>query len=430
MMTAISSGNSSAGSDGSVKDAIGGHSFCITDKAFLTKIWGHARTIGIKKEMTSLRTEHGGAIAILLLLQALHIHFPHLPLPPSLDIWIDNSEVVRRGQKHLPKLGIKQQLVLDYDMWATTHRLLQALSCKIQWKWVKGHQQQQQKAPWKLEIDLNNFCDKKAESARALEPGPDPDPFLPDQSCGIICQGKRLHGSPREAITFASHGQQLQDYICEKAKWSTQIFQTVDWEGFYSYLKSLDAIRKTNVIKLSHNWVNDGHQKDLFSQGIETTLCPAECGLMETHQHYLSCYAPPLMTQKKKCLRRLHSVWKVTKTATPILRTLNYIINCIFHEKEPFPRQLPPTPTPFDTSLHKAWYEQKAIGWRQLFRGRMSSQWALTQGIYYADHPDLAEQNKYSATRWSRVVIQNLLESSLDLWAARNQALHGATMEE
>ena len=30
-----------------------------------------------------------------------------LSLPPTLDIWIDNSEVVRRGNKKVPKLGIK-----------------------------------------------------------------------------------------------------------------------------------------------------------------------------------------------------------------------------------------------------------------------------------------------------------------------------------
>lgn len=76
--------------------------------------------------MTSTRAEHGGSLAILLLLYALYNHFLNLPLPPSLDIWIDNSEVVRRGSTSVPKLGIKQQLLLDYDLWATTQRILKA----------------------------------------------------------------------------------------------------------------------------------------------------------------------------------------------------------------------------------------------------------------------------------------------------------------
>ena len=155
--------------------------------------------------------------------------------------------------------------------WATTKRILTDIPCKIKWKWVEDHQQQQHRAPSKLEIEINNFCDSLAESARGLQRAADPDPFLPDRLCGLTCRGKRLHGSPREVISLASHGPQLQDYICDKAKWSPHIFQTVDWKGFYQYLKSLDNIRQTNIIKLAHNWVNDEHQKDLFPQGIEAT---------------------------------------------------------------------------------------------------------------------------------------------------------------
>ena len=128
---------------------------------------------------------------------------------------------------------------------------------------MKGHQQQHQYAPWKLEIYINNFCDKLAQKTRGLKTGMDLDPFLPDQLCGVICQGKKLHWSPREATNVARHGQQLQDYICDKLKCSPNIFQTVDWEGFYRYIKTLD-VRQTNIIKMAHNWIHYGHQKDLF----------------------------------------------------------------------------------------------------------------------------------------------------------------------
>ena len=60
----------------------------------------------------------------------------------------------------------------------------------------------------------------------------------------------------------------------------------------------------------------------------------------------------------------------------------------------------------------------------------MSSQWALTQGMYYADHPDLKDINNYSASRWSGKVVQVFVESSLELWSARNKELHGATLKE
>ena len=83
IMAGIRQKVASAGSDGSVKDGIGGHSFCISDHSFTTAIWGYAQTVGTAKEMTSLRAEHGGALGILLLLHAMHIFIKKIFLPPS-----------------------------------------------------------------------------------------------------------------------------------------------------------------------------------------------------------------------------------------------------------------------------------------------------------------------------------------------------------
>ena len=62
-----------AESDGSVKDGKGGHAFCTKDSSFTTSIWGYAPTMGSRREMSSLRAEHGCALGILLLHQALDI---------------------------------------------------------------------------------------------------------------------------------------------------------------------------------------------------------------------------------------------------------------------------------------------------------------------------------------------------------------------
>ena len=153
-------------------------------------------------------------------------------MPHELTIYIDNSEVVRRGECPLPSLGVKQQLVLDYDLWATTARLLEELPCEVQWKWVKGHQTVGKGPKWKLDVALNNFCDSKAESGRAQLGEGEHDPFFPDQHCGISWEGRRIHGGPRETIMMAAHGDILQTYICNKNKWTQPVFQSVDWMGF------------------------------------------------------------------------------------------------------------------------------------------------------------------------------------------------------
>ena len=137
-MNIIGCSKARAGSNGSVKEGIGGHAFAISDNSFTQAIWGHAQTVGSQREMTSLRVEHGGALGILLLLHAMNIFYQET-FPKELTIYIDNSEVVHRGRKRVHKLGIKQQLVLDYNLCAITERLQAIMLCKILWEWVKGH---------------------------------------------------------------------------------------------------------------------------------------------------------------------------------------------------------------------------------------------------------------------------------------------------
>ena len=95
-----------------VKDGAGGHAFCILDNS----------TLGSKGEMSSLQAEHDSALGILLLLQTLYIYYQDNFLL-EFTVFIDSAEVLRRGNEKVPRLGIKQQLVLDYNLWATIDRL-------------------------------------------------------------------------------------------------------------------------------------------------------------------------------------------------------------------------------------------------------------------------------------------------------------------
>ena len=54
------------------------------------------------------------------------------------------------------------------------------------------------------------------------------------------------------------------------------------------FMKTLTDTKQTNVIKMTHNWIHDGYQKDLFATEGDAHLYPAECGRLEAHQHYIS----------------------------------------------------------------------------------------------------------------------------------------------
>ena len=95
-------------SDGSVKDGVGGHTLCISDSSFTRNIWEHAQTVGHNHGMISLRVEHGGSLGILLLVYVIRMFYPHEQLPAELTVYINNLEVVMRGQRRVTPLGSKQ----------------------------------------------------------------------------------------------------------------------------------------------------------------------------------------------------------------------------------------------------------------------------------------------------------------------------------
>ena len=64
-----------SGSNGSEKGGRDAHAYGFTEGTTEGAIWGgYSSTPGSKREMYSLRTKHGGAIGILLVLYAIQIY--------------------------------------------------------------------------------------------------------------------------------------------------------------------------------------------------------------------------------------------------------------------------------------------------------------------------------------------------------------------
>ena len=87
---------------------------------------------------------------------------------------------------------------------------------------------------------------------------------------------------------MVSHDKDLQEYICEKASWTFETFDKVEWKGIESYMGSIPNTIQTNVINMTHNWIHYGYQKDVFTTEGDAYLCLVECGRMEAHQHYIN----------------------------------------------------------------------------------------------------------------------------------------------
>ena len=105
---------------------MGSHAYGFTDGRTYGNIWGgSAITPGSQIEMSSLRTEHGGAVGILLILYVLHAYLGRNTNPSAytVTIWIDNAEVLRRVKNGNPGTSLKDHTVFDYDLWRVMTRL-------------------------------------------------------------------------------------------------------------------------------------------------------------------------------------------------------------------------------------------------------------------------------------------------------------------
>jgi hypothetical protein len=91
---------------------------------------------------TQAPTEHYGALTVLTILVVLLCHHNEDGLGwPKVTIFIDNEEIVNRGNTQTPKFcNVEQYLAHDYDLWMTTSALLQALHLAVEFEWVRGHQ--------------------------------------------------------------------------------------------------------------------------------------------------------------------------------------------------------------------------------------------------------------------------------------------------
>ena len=103
-----------------------------SDQVTRTVIWGgSATTCGNAIEMSSLRAEHAGSIAIVIILHILH---QITKIPVQVELWVDNAEVLsRRLMKEVPPM------IMDYDLCQATIEWVNTIQFELQWRKVDSH---------------------------------------------------------------------------------------------------------------------------------------------------------------------------------------------------------------------------------------------------------------------------------------------------
>ena len=436
-----------AWSDGSVDAGIGSHAYTLrsyctgNDKA----ITGDAATPGNPDTISSLRSEHFGALAIMVIMLALEWKYS-LEATGHILLHIDNMEVVNRTKYGVDDaMAADKHIKTDFDVWNETHKITQMLHTNVCAKWVKGHQDKYRNkkqggvGPMPMEAHYNILVDRRAERRRKESTHTYPTLPMTSDTASVLINGTFITTKLDEHIRHEMTAGPLRDYIKRKNGWDDDEFNLVDWESFGAFMGRLSASKRAKVVKLQHNWQNTGRQKGLFLRSAgesaaaeEKELCPMKCGCYEASMHYLVCPKNPKLDEMQRGLVGIKT-WMRMNDAAPGLSSILMRITRKFIGRRTdeldewnFENEEEGDKDDFYDLVR----DQKAIGWHSLFLGRLSKKWHVIQNKYFSTFTEDDDLPAYkTATWWTAGLIQQLIYFSLNTWQIRNDFLHKDKVE-
>jgi hypothetical protein len=428
-------------SDGSVDKGVGAHAYTIqTNCSGQDKfISGSAVTPGHPGTISSLRSEHYGVMATLLLTLAIEWKYS-IGDTGFVLLHIDNMEVVNRTKYGIDdRMSADKHSKTDFDVWQETHMITQLLETTVCAKWVRGHQdrylneKQGGVGPMPMEPHFNILMDRKAEMRRKESVITFSTLPMISDTASLVINGCLITTNVDDHVRMLMTTQPLMDYIMEKNNWSLQTFHQVDWNAFGGFMGRLSAAKRAKVVKLQHNWQNTGRQKGFFlrsrgenEEAMEAERCPMECGHYEGSLHYLHCKKNPKPNEMVRGLTGIKIWLKKNNTAPGLTSILLRILRKAIDDNTDdlntwvFTRK--------DTNkevFEQLIQEQQAIGWMEIFKGRLSVRWYGIQHDYLRKTVDEENTKPYKTAEWWTIgIIQQLVYFSLNAWQIRNDYLH------
>ncbi len=196
--------------------------------------------------------------------------------------------------------------------------------------------------------------------------------------------------------------------------WKDDTCDNVDWHPHGRALATLDYSKRVTITKFIHGWlpVNKHLNKIDPSAPCDCASCTAP---EESQRHFLYCRSPNREAHRDFLQAKL-TEWIPKRAPQPMA---DLLIKGLFEWSESNNADLP---AELEDSYRHAAIDQQQIGWHQLWRGRLSSQW----GDIFARHRiQQATENStgtsgISAEEWTRQLIRHIWQGILEMWKIRN----------
>ena len=403
------------GSDGSQEGHRASFAWYMSDQDGTRLIRCNGPCYGLRP--TSYRAEGYGLLSVCRLLYHLRTHF-QLNLE-SCSIYCDNKSMVKKCQGRpawLDRMYPNDKMAAEWDLLMEIWRSLEIYDPEMAptFTHVKGHQDEKMPyAQLPLSAQLNVDADQWA--SQFIRDNPDIDYhqvyLLPHAGVQLQFPTGTLTSQYKRALREARTTPALRESLKSKYGWTDEIFDDVNWEAMRLALRRLKGHRIT-LLKHINNISPVGKLVHTYDPKYPQS-CPSCEELIETRYHLYECSGVHRLEWRRSFYQKLAKELSGLNTMDSIRELLVRALKAMIEGEDVESIAVP-------EGLEELAAAQSAIGWRELFKGRLSNQWAHHQQEYLGSY----DRMKNGHT-WSIKVAQTILEGWLELWQSRNLDRHG-----
>ena len=405
---AISDGTAASVSDGSFDGVLqrGSSAFIISPTNActnaLTFITGGNLTTGNPADQSAYRSELAGALAILSTVDLLVSYYKITS--GSLTIAFDGEAALREASK-TSGLSVSQPC---FDYLQVIHNKVAALPIDIHWRWVRGHQREQDLQDIDWWGKMNDLVDSKAKdfltvSCRGHRPKPLYFSKLFHEPWTISLLGLKQPSLNRTHCYETLFKPRIHRYWEGHHDTPLPSSDNVDWAPSSKAIKRLSLGLRRWRWKFSTGCIGVGNQ--LFHRNHQPhSKCPLCQSPNEKVSHVLHCPDRAATTFATARIQHHLSDELEALDTEPILSSAILDIILSWRRGESI------VSTDYAVSIRPVILEQCSMGWDNFVLGRWCPSWQHHQASHYADIG-----SRRTSLRWATALIRKLLLVSWDL---------------
>ena len=405
-------------SDGSFhpKHRTGSMGWCLATKQGRIVLKGGGLIPGDKSIQGSYRSEAGGLLALVTVIQALEKHHGGVIPVYSMTLACDGESALYRsltGGRDKLNTSVKHS-----DLLSRTHDRKDVLRSDITPRHVYGHRDDLSTnltVLEKLNVRMDTLAKAIALVGRRQNMLPLAAlPLSPDGYPIVRIRGKAISSDLEKTLLYEVSSHRIQQWWIKKNRFRAVDQRFIDWECLAKCMKSCGPRFHRFIPKWVTGQIAVGVV--MAKRGARAhNRCPrCDCAKEDT-LHVLRCqdddavqtWSLAMKNLKEWCIK-VDTHPSITSTLIPLL--LGWQESLYGHHF---------ISSTWDRSVKSAFVSQARLGWQSFLSGLLSTEWASLQDRYYQ-----SLGSRRSGLKWSSDLSRRLWEAVYSMWDHRNTVMH------